>query len=120
MAASFVPSSVQVGLFIFRSDNRLPWHGGTTMLVLTRRPGEEIVIDGGIRVTVVAIGPRKVRLGITAPADVTVDRMEIHERRAQQTFQPKPTESDVPRPAGEAQPQRFGMVLASARKGSNP
>ncbi len=51
------------------------------MLVLTRRLGEEIVIDGNIRVTVVAVAPGKVRIGITAPPEVTVDRAEIHEQR---------------------------------------
>ena len=51
------------------------------MLVLTRQVGEEIVIDGVIRVTVVAIKGGKVRLGISAPPSVTVDRKEVHERR---------------------------------------
>jgi carbon storage regulator len=51
------------------------------MLVLTRRLGEEIVIDGDIRVTVVAIKGNQVRLGITAPKCVTVDRAEVHQRR---------------------------------------
>jgi carbon storage regulator len=51
------------------------------MLVLTRRTGEEIVIDGNIRVTVVAISPSKVRIGISAPPYVSVDRLEVHERR---------------------------------------
>jgi carbon storage regulator len=50
------------------------------MLVLTRRAGETIVIDGGIRVTVVAVGGGKVRLGVTAPMSVRVDRSEVHER----------------------------------------
>jgi len=53
------------------------------MLVLSRRIGEEIVISGGIRVTVVEIKGGKVRLGVTAPAEVTVDRSEVAERRAQ-------------------------------------
>ncbi|MBI3463792.1 MAG: carbon storage regulator [Planctomycetes bacterium] len=53
------------------------------MLVLTRRVGEEIVIGGEIRVTVVALRGEKVRLGVTAPADVRVDRHEVHERRGQ-------------------------------------
>jgi carbon storage regulator len=52
------------------------------MLVLTRRIGETIVIDGSIRVTVVAIQEGRVRLGVTAPESVRVDREEIHERRA--------------------------------------
>ena len=37
------------------------------MLVLTRRIGEQIVIDGVISVTVVAIRGDKARLGISAP-----------------------------------------------------
>ena len=47
------------------------------MLVLTRRIGEEIVMDGNIRVTVVAIEGGKIRLGITAPASVQVMRSEL-------------------------------------------
>jgi carbon storage regulator CsrA len=50
------------------------------MLVLTRRPGEQIVIGNGIRVTVVSVGPGRVKIGIEAPADVRIDRQEIHDR----------------------------------------
>lgn len=51
------------------------------MLVLTRRPGEQIVIDGNIRLTVVSIKGDRIRLGIEAPPSVVVDRAEIHDRR---------------------------------------
>jgi carbon storage regulator len=51
------------------------------MLVLTRRPQETIVIDGHIRVTIVAIAGDKIRLGISAPPEVPVDRAEVHARR---------------------------------------
>lgn len=51
------------------------------MLVLTRRVGEEIVIDGNIRIMVTAIIGNKVRIGVVAPESVRVDRQEIHERR---------------------------------------
>jgi len=51
------------------------------MLVLSRRPGEEIIISGGIRVRVVSVQGGKVRLGIAAPPSVRVDRQEIHDRR---------------------------------------
>ena len=51
-------------------------------MVLTRRVGEEIVIDGNIRVVIVALQRDKIRLGIDAPPTVTVDRKEIHDRRA--------------------------------------
>ena len=57
------------------------------MLVLTRQIGEEIVIDGNIRIVVTAIKGGKVRLGISAPPAVTVDRKEVHERRAEFAYE---------------------------------
>ena len=51
------------------------------MLVLSRKVGEKIVIDGCITVTVVAVDGNKVRLGITAPPKVRIDREEIHRQR---------------------------------------
>jgi len=51
------------------------------MLVLSRRPGEEIVINGDIRVTVVSVKGDRVRIGIAAPDHVPVDRAEVHVRR---------------------------------------
>ena len=51
------------------------------MLVLTRKVGEKLVIGNTIRISVVSIGPGRVKLGIEAPADVTIDREEIHERK---------------------------------------
>ena len=47
------------------------------MLVLSRRIGEEIVIAGDIRVTIVAVKGQRVRLGITAPRSVPVARQEL-------------------------------------------
>ena len=54
------------------------------MLVLTRRPGEQIVIAGNIRLTVVNIGPGRVKIGIEAPDNVRVDRQEIFEKIQQE------------------------------------
>jgi carbon storage regulator len=54
------------------------------MLVLTRRPGESIVIDEGIRVTILEVKNSRVRIGISAPPTVRVDRREVHERKAQE------------------------------------
>jgi carbon storage regulator len=53
------------------------------MLVLTRRLGETIVIDGGISITLVAVKGDRVRIGIAAPKEMTVDRQEVHERRSE-------------------------------------
>jgi carbon storage regulator len=51
------------------------------MLVLTRRIGEQLVIDQNIVLTIVAIEGNKIRLGIAAPPTVRVDREEVHKRR---------------------------------------
>ncbi len=51
------------------------------MLVLSRKIGESIIINGCITVSVVACDGKKVRLGIIAPPDVRVDREEIHRQR---------------------------------------
>ena len=47
------------------------------MLVLSRRVGESIVIDGGIRLVVLSCDRRGVRLGIEAPAETSIVRGEI-------------------------------------------
>jgi carbon storage regulator len=60
------------------------------MLVLTRNVGEEIVIDGHIRVTVVSVRGDKVRVGVTAPGSMRVDRREVHERRQLEEMELEP------------------------------
>jgi carbon storage regulator CsrA len=47
------------------------------MLVLTRKPGEKIVIGNGITVKVVEVQGNRVRIGIGAPDDVRVLRGEL-------------------------------------------
>lgn len=48
------------------------------MLVLSRRPGERVMIGDQIVVTVVRIGPNNVRLGIEAPRDMNIVREELY------------------------------------------
>jgi carbon storage regulator len=50
------------------------------MLVLTRAPGERILIDGGIVVTVLSFNGRRCRIGIEAPSEVKVLREEVADR----------------------------------------
>lgn len=47
------------------------------MLVLTRKTNETIVIDGQIEVSVIQVRGNRVRLGIKAPASVSIERSEI-------------------------------------------
>ena len=47
------------------------------MLVLSRKPGERILIGDDIAVTVVRIGPNTVRIGIEAPRTMNIVRDEL-------------------------------------------
>ena len=50
------------------------------MLVLTRKPGQSIMIGDGVEVQVLSIAGEKVRLGITAPRDISIFRNEVYDR----------------------------------------
>jgi len=50
------------------------------MLVLSRKNGESIVIDGAIKVHVIELKNNVVRLGIEAPKEVAIHRSELYER----------------------------------------
>ncbi|HTD10214.1 MAG TPA: carbon storage regulator CsrA [Solirubrobacteraceae bacterium] len=47
------------------------------MLILTRRPGERVVIGDEILVTVMGVSGHTVRLGIAAPEGIPIYREEI-------------------------------------------
>jgi carbon storage regulator len=52
----------------------------TTMLILTRRVGETVMIGNEVTVTVLGVKGNQVRIGVNAPKDVAVHREEIYER----------------------------------------
>ncbi|MDP7275037.1 MAG: carbon storage regulator [Planctomycetaceae bacterium] len=47
------------------------------MLVLSRKPGERVMIGEDVVVTIVRIGPNSVRLGIDAPREMNIVREEL-------------------------------------------
>jgi carbon storage regulator len=53
------------------------------MLILMRRPGETICVGSDITITVLGLERSQVRIGIKAPRQVAVDRLEIAERKRQ-------------------------------------
>jgi carbon storage regulator len=67
------------------------------MLVLSRKQGESILLPRqDVSVTILGVSRNRVRIGITAPRDVTVYRGEIWNRAEEPVALPSATESDHP------------------------
>ena len=49
------------------------------MLVLSRQKDESIIIGDDVEITIVDVRGDKVRLGISAPKNITVHRKEVYE-----------------------------------------
>ena len=49
------------------------------MLILSRKPNESIVIDGRIVVKIVRVDGEVVRVGIEAPKNLPVHRLEVYQ-----------------------------------------
>lgn len=62
------------------------------MLILSRKRGQSIIINGNIKVSVLKWNKFEVKLGITAPKEVVVDREEIAMKK-KQTEQLQPVTS---------------------------
>jgi carbon storage regulator len=67
------------------------------MLILSRKLGESIVIDGRIHVTVMRVEGEVVKLGIAAPSEVPVHRKEVYEE-IQRSNQQALTQQSMPLP----------------------
>lgn len=64
------------------------------MLILSRKQGEAILVDGGIRIVVLATDNGGVRLGIEAPSEVGIVREEIVHRIADENRRAGATQAD--------------------------
>ena len=87
------------------------------MLILTRKKGQTVVIDGQIEVTLVAVQGDQVRLGINAPKQIAVHRKELLDEVTQQNIEAAA--------AGKRPPERLpawmgGNHAKPADPGSNP
>ena len=70
------------------------------MLVLSRKVGEKLIIDGNITVEVVRIQGNRITLGLVAPADVKILRGELNR-------------SQLPTSNLEKAPQPLSLLQAS-------
>jgi carbon storage regulator len=59
-------------------SKRDSWQGDRAMLVLTRKSNQSIKIGDDIEVSVLSIMGEKVRIGIQAPREIPVFRMEVY------------------------------------------
>jgi carbon storage regulator len=70
------------------------------MLILTRKAGEAILIEGGIRIVILGTDGSGVRVGIDAPTSIGIVREEVIQRLAEEGPTPtakEPTESRTSR-----------------------
>jgi len=82
------------------------------MLILSRKLGESIVIDGRIHVTVMRVDGEVVKLGIAAPTEVPVHRKEVYEE-IQRSNQQALTRPSLPLP-------KLPKLAAAAKKAVVP
>jgi len=81
--------------------------GKTSMLILTRRLGETLMIGDDVTVTVLGIKGNQVRLGTDAPKEVQVHREEIYQRIQMEKAGKgdlDPTPVTIPEPEAEPEP----------------
>ncbi len=64
------------------------------MLVLSRKPNEQLIIGDGITITVLGVRGSAIRIGIEAPPEVAIRRAEV----APLPHTPRPPRPSRPRP----------------------
>jgi carbon storage regulator len=73
-----------------------------TMLLLTRKLGENIRIGDDVKITIVEVKGNHVKLGIDAPPSVKVHREEIYERIQEENRRAQGLKTEGPDAAGPA------------------
>jgi carbon storage regulator len=82
------------------------------MLILTRKPGESILIGDDIQVTITSIDQNKVRVGIKGPAHIPIYREELY-RKIQK-------ENRAAALIGKDEFENLLDIYSSGRKGDSP
>ena len=85
------------------------------MLILSRKPGESIVIDGRITVKIMRLEGDVVKVGIEAPIHVPVHRHEVYEE-IQKNNQEALTQTETKLPSLKAKAKPTPPRAAVAKK----
>lgn len=80
------------------------------MLVLSRKTNESLIIGDQIIVTILGVEGERVRLGISAPAEVDIVRQEVCARRARRRGTAGASALS-PAPASPSQPEPYAGPL---------
>ena len=75
------------------------------MLIITRRPGEKIMIGDDVVVEVIEVSGSNVRIGIAAPKSVPVYREEIWTAVKEENAAAASTSPDISLPTPEPTPR---------------
>jgi len=97
------------------------------MLVLSRQKDESIMIGDDVKITIVDVRGDKVRLGITAPREIPVHRIEIYEaiqrEKAEKEKSDEVTEEQPPEKAKDEageEPQKQPKKVAKKKAKKEP
>jgi carbon storage regulator len=71
------------------------------VLVLSRKPGERLLIGEAVEITILAIRGDQVSLGVSAPRDVPIHREELLERIRRENRRAARLSADELKAAGE-------------------
>lgn len=79
------------------------------MLVLARKPNQSIIIGDSIEIQIVDIKGDQVKIGITAPKEVTVHRKEVYQEIQAQNIAASQVKS-------ETNLEKLGKVIVRKKK----
>ncbi len=54
------------------------------MLILTRKPNESVIIDNQVTLKILEVRGNQVRIGVEAPAHISIHREEVQKRMNQE------------------------------------
>lgn len=67
------------------------------MLVLTRKRNQEILIGDNVKITILEINGDNIKIGVTAPRDITILRGELHQAVKESNISATTTDANADR-----------------------